>query len=305
MNRIKKIVLLVVLGLGLPSMGWSQTCTNAPSGLVGWWPGDGNADNTAAIDIIGGSTGALNGGAAFSTSSKVGPAAFSFDGTNSALRINWINPSLNLTTFTVEAWVNPRSLSGNGGFIVSKHTTLSVNYELGFNLINKLEFGFFDGAWHFVTSTAVPQVGAWTHLVGTYDGSTIKLYVDGVLDVQLSYTGTPPTTGQPMSIGQRSNGTFTFDGLIDEVSIYNRALTDAEILGIFQAGSGGKCRPLDPACAALQAQLNTISAGLVQIETFLGKPIAGATTADRFTTLKDAILRLRRMCQRQLAGFLP
>lgn len=85
--------------------------------------------------------------------------------------------------------------------------------------------------------------GEWCHVAGLFDGVRVKIYINGALDGELAYSGTPPTTGHTLRIGQRYSGDFTFKGLIDEVSIYNRALTDEEIQAIFAAGSAGKCRP--------------------------------------------------------------
>src|SRR5439155_12856794 len=56
------------------------------------------------------------------------------------------------------------------------------------------------------------------------------------------FTTTPVANGQPITIGQRANGQYPFQGLIDEVEVFSRALTDAEVLAIYTAGGAGKCR---------------------------------------------------------------
>lgn len=95
--------------------------------------------------------------------------------------------------------------------------------------------------------------GEWHHVAGVYDGSSIKLYVNGQLVVDpIFQTGiiTPMLetsfltigsedgrTNEPHLIGQRY-----FHGLIDEVELYNRALSESDIQAIYNAGSVGKCK---------------------------------------------------------------
>ena len=79
-------------------------------------------------------------------------------------------------------------------------------------------------------------------MAGVYDGTNKYLYVDGVLDVSQPATGSISQNSDPVCIGENPVlGRVLFDGLIDEVSIYNRALTASEIQAIYTAGSGGKC----------------------------------------------------------------
>jgi hypothetical protein len=79
-------------------------------------------------------------------------------------------------------------------------------------------------------------------VVATYDGTTALVYVDGVAGPPATGTGYLTSSGLSLTIGkeQLQGGNF-FHGLIDEPSIYNRALTAAEVQALFQAGSAGKC----------------------------------------------------------------
>ena len=91
----------------------------------------------------------------------------------------------------------------------------------------------------------------WSFVVGTYDGKSLRLYINGKEEVQQNHQGNimPMLSESFLSIGSedgRTNcsncpGTRYFKGLIDEVSIYNRALTEAEIQSIDSAGEAGKC----------------------------------------------------------------
>ena len=78
----------------------------------------------------------------------------------------------------------------------------------------------------------------------TYDGSSLALFVDGALDGSMAVSGSIITTTQPVRIGggAPAGAPLHFQGLIDEVSIYDRALTAVEIQAIFNAGSAGKIK---------------------------------------------------------------
>ena len=87
-----------------------------------------------------------------------------------------------------------------------------------------------------------PNVGSWYHLAGTCDGTNARVYVNGAFRgskaVQTNYIGTDAGTRIGTSVSNPGGDAFT--GLVDEVAIYNRALSDAEILGLYTAGAGGK-----------------------------------------------------------------
>ncbi len=79
------------------------------------------------------------------------------------------------------------------------------------------------------TGTAALPTGAWTHLAATYDGTTLRLYVNGAQVAQLAVAGSIPTSNSPLRIGGNAIWGEWFNGLIDEVRVYNRALSAAEI----------------------------------------------------------------------------
>jgi len=209
-------------------------CAPAPAGMVSWWKAEGDTNDSQDSN-----NGTFKGTPAYS-SGEVGQA-FSFDG-NIA---NYISvpaaSNLDLTTFTVDAWINPTA-TGSAAYIVDKSggNSPGVNYYLALTSDNHAEFGFQDGSYRNVDSTNVILLNTWTHLAGTYDGATVKLYVNGALDASLTYSGTPPV-GHPLRIGLRNDDQFPVVGLVDEVEIFSRALTDTEVATIFAAGSNGKC----------------------------------------------------------------
>lgn len=93
------------------------------------------------------------------------------------------------------------------------------------------------------------QAGIWQHIAGTFDGTTIRLYLNGVLLSETLSPGPIATNDHPFFIGRTdsgSNDSDFFKGEIDELSLYNRALSLEEIQSIVNAGTAGKCPPPPP-----------------------------------------------------------
>ena len=206
-----------------------------PAGMVSWWPGDGNPN-----DIMDANHGTLSGGTTY-TGGKV-DQSFSLDGTDDSVIVAH-DPSLNLTDFTFDAWVKPsRTTPGQWQAIITKNVgprppSLWI-YDT--NIVQV----YFDPIGLAAGSAAALNLNNWHHVAATYDGSAVKIYINGVLDVSLPATGAPATNTQPMHLGAgRDNNANFFQGLIDEVEIFNRALSADEIRAIYDAGSAGKIKP--------------------------------------------------------------
>jgi chitodextrinase len=167
--------------------------------------------------------------AAWASNGKFG-GALSFNGTNSLVTVA-DSPSLDLTSaMTVEGWVNPTTLGVDWRTVVVKEQPTQLAYALYAH-----EGGPGPGGHAYVgsdtsagTSSTIPT-GAWTYLATTYDGSTITLYVNGSKVATRSATGPMATSASPLRIGGNSIWGEWFSGLIDQVRVYNRSLTPAEI----------------------------------------------------------------------------
>jgi YVTN family beta-propeller protein len=246
--------LFVFVGLAFVGRGWAQVCTPPPSGIIAWWPGEGNANS-----IIGSNNGTLQGGATFAPG-KVGQA-FSLNGLNGFIDVP-DNSSLRIPgNLTAEAWINVNSNAF--ATILSKNTASSTNYN--FHVINSLFFaltfdapaslavspplgvGGCDIGGCFVSGATTVTTGVFHHVAGVYDDSTktLNVYLDGLLDGTATFTttGHPVVNSADVFIGVTHTGSSYLNGLIDELSLYNRALTPAEITEVFAAGSAGKCKP--------------------------------------------------------------
>jgi hypothetical protein len=224
-------------------------CVQPPSGMVAWWPGDGNAN-----DIRGGNNGTLQGGATFAVG-EVGQA-FSLNGSSAYVSVP-NSSSLDVGQITADAWVNPVSVTG-GAPIVNKRDLGNVGgYTLEFNGGGAINFYVYvSGAWRVATSSGPLPLNTWTHVAGTYDGTTIRVYFNGVEVGNSAFAGViQPVVGN-LEIGRNIPSPWIlFAGLIDEVEIFNRSLSQAEIQAIYNAGSDGKCK-LAPADATAVPTMN-------------------------------------------------
>ena len=160
----------------------------------------------------------------------VGRAAF-FDGKTSSVEVE-DSRALHLREFTLSAWVKLARIRG-GNRILEKGN--SNSYYLDINQGGRVVVGFYDGAYHDLISTYSLQRDVWHFIVGTYDGSILNMYINGRLENSLAISSSPSLTVQPLVIGWKFNGTDEdrFEGLIDEVRIYRRALSSMEIAGLF------------------------------------------------------------------------
>ena len=210
-----------------------DACFVPSTGLVSRWRGDGNA-----VDDVGGHNGVVQGTAAFAIG-QVGQG-FAFDGLASYVVTVPDAPALRPALFTVSAWARPVSF-GSGNAVVSTGDSLWLGFVNGYPTV------YTHG--HGISARAPTQAQAnqWTHLAATYDGATVRLYVNGVLAAEngtdgwgaMSYDVRSPFAIGRVSLGGTVNNQL-FHGLIDEVTLHDRALTDAEVRGLYD-GSSPSC----------------------------------------------------------------
>ena len=239
----------------------STACVQTPNNLVSWYAGEQNA-----LDSRSNNHGILQNGATFQIG-KVGQG-IKFDGANDYLEIP-DSPSLKPQTLTVETWVKFDSLTstvtggapaGYQNIIFKKNSRApGSGFEGGYSLVknpdNKLGFGFNSagGATDFANSTTAVQAGQWYHVVGTHDGTNIRLYINGQLEGAGAATFPIDYGTTPLYLGT-AQVPFSgyFNGVLDETSIYNRAISAAEAASIYNANSSGKCKPVATNPAANQ-----------------------------------------------------
>jgi hypothetical protein len=131
---------------------------------------------------------------------------------------------------TLEAWVNPSALGTAWRTVLFKTQTAGMVYSLYANQnttrpIGQVNIG---GEVNAIGSAALP-VNVWSQLAATFDGSALRLYVNGSLVATTVIAGTIPISTGVLRMGGNSVWGEWFSGLLDDVRIYNRALTQAQI----------------------------------------------------------------------------
>jgi len=225
----------------------TTNCAPAPAGLVSWWRAEGNANDAADSN-----NGLLRGGMAFTTG--IVGQAFSFNGSDADIRVP-AAPGLNVGLgdgFTIEVWINPADVTEWHPVVEWNSGFFGVNFSVadtsgagpGSLWIDVKDTGFNDH--FFSTAGGLLVSNAWQHVAVTYLKSTglTVLYINGVPRAQQTLGSFTPRTIGDLYIGLRpydGGAGARFAGLMDEVSLYNRALTPAEIQTIYSAGGLGKC----------------------------------------------------------------
>jgi len=206
---------------------------NQPSGLVGYWNLD-QGSGTIAYDSSGYSNhGTIYGGASW-TSGKVN-GALNFDGSNDYVNCGKSAVLDPTQEATVEAWVNFKKLPSAAGHImaIAGRSFVGADLDLQTETDNRFKFYIGPGAGGgcVAISNTVVQADKWYHVVGTYQAnSNMKIYVNGTLERTTSISIARNHNSGTFCIGASPywGGRF-FNGTIDEVSVYSRALSAEEI----------------------------------------------------------------------------
>lgn len=202
---------------------------------VAHWKMDENT-GVRAYDASGNGNNGTVSGAAW-TQGKNGPA-LTFDGTNDYVDCG-NGSSLNISNaITIEAWIKPvgagvgtysgilgRGLSNSWGIFSDK-----TPGALYFRLYNN------SGTYQQVSKDNVFTLGNWIHVVAVYDGALLKTYANGNFLNSISQTGTIQTTENVLQIGDITDRDYPFNGLIDDVRIYNYVRTPAQIAWDYNHG---------------------------------------------------------------------
>lgn len=162
-------------------------------------------------------------------------SALSFDGVDDYINL-LTNDSLNPSSITLEAWVRPKARGDL--FILDKYSA-----DKGYCLYiqggtNYIRFGVGNGiSWTDISSGVIPDLDTWVHIVATKDETltenAVKLYVNGVLKNQGNLSGAVSASPSDLKVGCGVDTTRFFNGIISEVRVYDRALTDEEIAWLY------------------------------------------------------------------------
>ncbi|PHS07636.1 MAG: hypothetical protein COA78_13340 [Blastopirellula sp.] len=213
-------------------------------GLMGRWRLDETTGTTAIDSSVFGNSGTLNGGFTFDTNSyenaRVG-AGLIFDGTDDHIRIPNSSELQITDSLTISAWIKGGSWgsSDNANAILRKGEGNPNNYQIAI-IDGQAALSLDDTDFYGYRGDTVLDTDTWYHVTGTWDGTSAIVYVNGVMDHASAHAHSAPigTDTRDLYLGGRS-GTDLFDGIIDDVRLYNRALCADEILELYSSGNFG------------------------------------------------------------------
>lgn len=217
-------------------------CVAPPAGMLAWWRAEGDAKDAAGTN-----DGTLRDGTTFGVGT-IGQA-FTVDGTSQYVEVAGASDLQLKSAVTIEGWIYaagaPNAYAGIAG---TWDDNSGANRTYLFWLLNgQLEFIISpDGLSLGRATEPTPlPLNVWVHVAATYDGTTIRLYRDGAQVASSPMAGGLAVNAKSFLIGRTEGGSVGpnfWKGSIDELSVYGRALSPAEIAAIHGAGSAGKCR---------------------------------------------------------------
>ena len=206
-----------------------NTVAQVPAGLVAAYSFDAGSGTTAADSSGKGNIGTLA-NTTWTTAGKFG-GALTFNGTSSQVSIP-DNTTLDLTNgMTLSAWVYPSSAASSWRTVMLKENTGDLVYALYGSSDTSVPQGMrvVSGVTKSASGTAALPVNTWTNLAVTYDGANLRMYVNGVQTGTVAATGSMANSTLPLRIGGNAIWGEYFAGRIDEVRVFNRALSATEV----------------------------------------------------------------------------
>jgi type 1 fimbria pilin len=208
------------------------------TGLVGRWAFDESSGNMVQDSSGSGMVGTLVNGPTWRTTcapsktSSENPSCLHFDGINQSVTLADVPASNFSGVVSLAAWVNTDASRTGFRDIIVHGFTNNPSAEVYLRMQdNAYAVGSFDGRDHQATSnTGASDVGVWVHIAGVYDGKAWRLYRNGRLEASVLDATGAVKVGVPWTIGGGTAGTGRyFNGSIDDVRLYNRALTATEV----------------------------------------------------------------------------
>lgn len=223
-------------------------CPLVASGdLVMHLSGDGDS-----LDQSGnGHNGNLQNGTAF-TSGALGQA-FSFDGVDDFITVD-ADAALEPTNISVAFWVKAQASGGIKLLVDSSHGSSNGNFGWAIQMTSGGQVGIAygnGGSFPALDSTTNLADDQFHHFAATLDGTNMRTYVDGVLETTASYSGTPMGTGEEIRIGRHHSLGRQFSGLMDDIRVYNHALSGTEVQALAAVPEPTSCFVLAFGAAAL------------------------------------------------------
>jgi hypothetical protein len=235
--KMKKVMFTAfAVGLSLTANFWAQVPSYVPTnGLVGYWPFNGNANDESGN----GNNGTVNGATLTADRNGVANKAYSFDGVSNFISMS--NAPFTTFPFSISGWIYCNDSDFNP-IIGLGELGPANNTRLYFNSWGQIGTAGMNG---ISTSSNITPLGNWLHLVvvvNNYNVNSVLFYLDGVLLAGNTTGGSNnpfPLNNSGFTIGKHTaaGGGFT-NGLIDDIGLWNRALTQQEITALYNSCSG-------------------------------------------------------------------
>jgi hypothetical protein len=209
---------------------------------MGWWKLDETSGTMAADSSGNGHPGTLHGGPRW-VSGKFG-GGLQFDGVADYVDTGYTQ---NLNQWTVCAWVTSPAAPANTfpSGPVHRENNYQFNWNHNVDSFRASTALMVGGAWT-PASFGTLEANRWYYLTGTYDGSSLKAFVNGDLITSVSLTGTPNAENNSLKFGRSATAAQFFAGTLDDVRIYDRALSQAEVQLVMLGEGPGLSRDPDP-----------------------------------------------------------
>ena len=226
----RSLLLSVVAAFGFTTASMAQVPNYVPSnGLVGWWPFNGNANDESGN----GNNGTVNGATLTADRFGISNMAYSFDGINdyiSTIRSGY-------TTFSISLWCKLPSPAMPINPLVDGFDSY---YDIYFTQ-SKLYYATFTSLNQYTNIDCIvtPSIGQWQHLVFVYSNNSISVYSNSSLTGTYNVQPLSGTTGNH-NFGASLTGSDQYlNGCLDDIGIWNRALTAIEVNNLFNEGNVG------------------------------------------------------------------
>lgn len=169
-----------------------------------------------------------------SASAQLGATALNFDGSNDYVSIP-VDPAFNVSSaITIEAWINPSKTTGTQDILSKSNATSNNGYIFprtsdGWKTIEFLA-NINGYGWKVLkVNYGVAKLNQWHHVAATYDGLKMRIFIDGVQAGEFAFAGSITVNNNPLSLGNQVGFSEYFGGTVDELRVWNRALTGCEI----------------------------------------------------------------------------
>jgi hypothetical protein len=240
-SRILDTLLHIQANCCLADISENIKITPPANGLVAYYPFTGNAFD----ESLKGNNGIINGATLAADKSGKANNAYSFDG-NDYISVN-NNASLNFDSsdFSISLWIYPKVIKnlyifGKDNYNGSQPSPFGSGYYLQYSVAKSQDIRFAtrsisSNTSNFLPSVQIAPINTWTHVVGVRKKNVLKLYINGKLDNAMIET-VPTNTNNSVNLkfGRADEiSTNYFNGILDDALIYNRALTDQEIIALY------------------------------------------------------------------------